>query len=81
MISVNETIIWLTIEKDFEYEISDSNNKKTIFSIAYFCYFKLTKPKPFFYGELLRDSKGVPKVFHTVKDAISYAKEELRNRF
>jgi hypothetical protein len=76
-IEISGYTMWLVIDQLRTY----TADKKIIETKdEYLCYFKLSEPTPFIYGELLRDTENKPLLFSSINEAIEKAKEILNNR-
>lgn len=65
-IKVGENTIWLVVEP---YRYGDQEGKNVE---NFICYFKLSPPNMFIYGELLKKEDGNPVIFDSVEKAIEY---------
>ena len=76
-IEINGFTIWILLDQLRVY----SDNKKLVETKNEFlCYYKLTEPNTFNYGELIKDVKGIPIIFKTPEDAIKYTETELKKK-
>jgi len=76
-IEINGHTIWILIDQLRTY----SHDKRLVETKTEFlCYYKLTEPNTFNYGELIKDVKGIPIIFKTPEEAIKYADSELSRR-
>lgn len=74
ILEINDKLIWLAIDQLRIYSVDQKiiNTKN-----EFLCYFKLTEPTPFIYGELFLDKSGKPILFDSEQSAIEHAKAEL----
>jgi len=75
-IRIKKIKVWLVIDQLRAY---NKNNEIEV-SENVLCYFKLTEPTPFIYGELFKDEDGKPKLFQNADTAIDFAMKELEKR-
>lgn len=69
--------IWLVIELLRTY----SSDFQTFTSTGkYICYFKLTEPTQFIFGELFKDKSNMPIIFNSEEQAKEYAENYLNDK-
>lgn len=61
-ITLKGRLIWLVVDS---LRIYSKDQKKIATTGEHLCYFKLTEPTPFFYGELFRNKNRKPMLFKT----------------
>jgi len=70
--------VWFFIDN---IRLYDENQKLIEKDDQYFCFFNLSKPTPFIFGELVRDGLGRMVISKTFADSLNNAKEYVMNKF
>lgn len=71
---IKQSTVWILLDQLRTYT---HDMKNTECRDEFLCYFKMSEPTPFIYGELLRDSSGTPILFKSADEAIEVCKEHL----
>ena len=71
---IKQRTVWILLDQLRTYTL---DMKNTEYRDEFLCYFKMSEPTPFIYGELLRDSAGKPILFKSTEEAIKACIDHL----